>query len=363
MTARSDDSLAPSLPAGGLRLRPNLRRRAWGGSRLAAMRPSALHEPGHGPFGESWELADLPSAPSGGVSQIDGEEASLHELLARHCEAILGRSRRGSDGRFPLLLKYLDAATPLSVQCHPSPEYAASHPSAAVKHEGWFVLEATPGAVVYRGFRRPLSRSEIEVAVDQDRLHEELVAEPVGAGDFIWLPSGTCHALGGGLLVAEIQTPSDTTYRVHDWGRDDPDRPLHKAQSKTAVEGTSAADLPAIVHTRSMPPLETDGFRTWPLHRGEWFDIDLIEASSGSDLPVVTNGVAVAWMVLEGEWRPRGLLEPVGAPSEGILTVLWPACTKDQSVEFIQPTRLLRIQLAESNPDLMPDATLGASRC
>jgi len=351
------------IPSGGIHLRPCLRRRAWGGERLERLRPDALREPGEGPFGESWELADLPDAPFGGDTAIETtgggpDDATLSSLLVHHRQDLLGRSRRRSDGRFPLLLKHLDAATPLSVQCHPSPRHAAAHPGAAVKHEGWFVIDAAPDAVVHRGFRRSLDRAAIEAAIDADRLHEELVAEPVAPGDFVWLPSGTCHALGGGLLVAEVQTPSDTTYRVHDWSRNDPSRPLHRDQARSAVDGTAASELPEIVRTSSTPPIEAHGFRTWPLHRGEWFDIELIDADADTRLPIVTNGVAVAWMVLEGEWRMANA-SGVDRRRHGMATLLWPAASSGETVEFTRRTRFLRVALADEG---RPEIPVGVDR-
>lgn len=329
---------------------PSLRRRTWGGRRLETMRPSGRREPGEGPFGESWELADLPGGMFGAVSATDAGGAgssTLRELMERSAEDVLGAGNLPADGRFPLLLKYLDAASPLSVQAHPRPAYAAMHPTTAVKHEGWFVMDATPGAVVYRGFRHPLDRGTIAELVRADRLHEELVAEPVARGDFVWLPSGTCHALGGGLLVAEVQTPSDTTFRVHDWGRHDPARPLHRAEAADAVEGTSAADLPAIVRTSRLAPLEAAGFRTWLLHRGERFTIELIEATSGTSLEVVTNGSAVAWMILEGvaSIAPRAGGE--ARRLAAISTVLFPALGVPSRATFATATRWLRIELAQ----------------
>lgn len=338
-----------SAPLPPIVLEPSLRRRTWGGTRLETMRPTARREPGDGPFGESWELADLPGGMFGAVTTTvegDGRGRTLREWMETAATEMLGSGNLPEDGRFPLLLKYLDAASPLSVQAHPRPAYAAMHPTTAVKHEGWFVMAATPGAVVYRGFRRPLDRRTIAELVRADRLQEELVAEPVARGDFIWLPSGTCHALGGGLLVAEVQTPSDTTFRVHDWGRDDPARPLHRQEAVDAVEGTSAADLPPIVRTTRLAPLEANGFRTWILHRGERFTIELIEVSAGASLDVVTNGAAVAWMILEGDasFSPRE-----GGPTRhvpAISTILFPAVGVRSQATFSTNARWLRIELA-----------------
>lgn len=349
-------------------LRPTLRRRAWGGTRLATLRGEAVQEEGVGPFGESWELAGLDGrGPAPGsdtpIAAGWGEGRSVLEMARRFPEAMLGRAVRDPRHGFPLLLKLLDAATPLSVQTHPSPAYAAEHAGADVKHEGWFVLEAAETAVVHRGFRRPLDRSEIADAIAAGRLHEELVAEPVAAGDFIWLPSGTCHALGAGLLVAEVQTPSDTTFRVHDWGRDDPARPLHRREAAEAVEGTVAANLPAIVRTdRMSPTLEVAGVRTWDLHRGERFSIERIDADAGAVLPVVTDGTAVALMLLEGEisiephLAPQAASDPATVPAAdaastltvpALATVLFPAMGRPERIRVERDAKWLRIRLAD----------------
>lgn len=335
-------------------LRPTLRRRAWGGSRLEPCRPEAKCEDGHGPFGESWELAGLdglPASPGSDTSIAAGwnEGGTVIDAICRDPEAILGHSLPDPRHRLPLLLKLLDAATPLSVQTHPRPEYAGRHAGADVKHEGWFVLEATPGAVVYRGFRRRLDRREIAEAIAAGRLQDELVAEPVSKGDFVWLPSGTCHALGAGLLVAEVQTPSDTTYRVHDWGRSEASRPLHLDEAREAVEGTAASELPPIVRTERTPPtLEADGFRTWDLHRGERFSIERVDADAGAVLPVVTDGTAVALMLLAGEIAIESDAE--GSPplrAAAIATVLFPANGEPERIRVTRDAKWLRIRLAD----------------
>ena len=338
-------------------LRPTLRRRAWGGSNLEARRSDAIHEEGSGPFGESWELAGLDGlAPTPGsdtrIVAGWGEGGSLLGLVRKSPETVLGQGLRDPRHSFPLLLKILDAATPLSVQTHPSPAYAARHAGVDVKHEGWFVLEAAPDAVIHRGFRRPMDRSEIAEAIATDRLHDELVAEPVAAGDFIWLPSGTCHALGGGLLVAEVQTPSDTTYRVHDWGRADAARPLHLTEAEEAVEGTAASALPAIVRTESTPPtFEVEGVRTWELHRGERFSIERIDAPEGTELPVVTDGAAVAIMLLAGEIVVEAIEAGPASPPplalSAIVTVLFPALGTPERIRATRAAKWLRIRLAD----------------
>jgi mannose-6-phosphate isomerase len=124
------------------------------------------------------------------------------------------------DGGFPLLVKFLDAREHLSVQVHPSPEYARAHPDAHLKTECWYVMEAEPGSVIYKGVKPGVTRERFEAALRAGRgegVVELLDAVPAVVGDCHNLPSGTVHALGAGVLVAEVQTPSDTTFRVYDW--------------------------------------------------------------------------------------------------------------------------------------------------
>ncbi len=133
---------------------------------------------------------------------------------------LLGAARPTSTGDFPLLVKFLDARENLSVQVHPSPEYARAHPGAHLKTECWHVLEAEPGAVIYKGVKPGATRRDFERALRAgEGIVDLLEAVPAVRGGCHTLPSGTVHALGAGVLVAEVQTPSDTTFRVYDWGR------------------------------------------------------------------------------------------------------------------------------------------------
>lgn len=338
---------------GPLPMRPILHERAWGGERLRGLRPDAAIARGAGPaarFGESWELADLPPAVAGGQTVVESGPLAgktLHEAIDSHGREILGLARRRADGVFPLLIKLLDSRESLSIQVHPDPAYAASHPGCEVKHEGWFVIEAAPGATIHRGFTRHLERAEIAAAVRSGAVRELLAVERVHPGDFIWLPSGTCHALGAGLLVAEVQTPSDTTFRVDDWGRSLPDRPLHREEAIESIDGRGASELPPIVRCGEIDPIEAGGFRTFDLHRSPWFSIELVEAPRGARLPLRGSGTAVAWMLLGGEveLRAEGDSHPP-LRVEGFSTLLLPAAMAPTVAEFHRESRLLRVPLA-----------------
>lgn len=221
-------------------LRPMLLDKVWGGDRLAAFgKPVA--KGAH--VGESWELADLAATSAGGaggtpmVSVVrNGPFAgrTLRQVIASQGRAVTGSIRMAADGGYPLLVKYLDAAEHLSIQVHPSPAYAASHPGALIKSECWLVLAARPGAIIYAGLKPGTTRASFLEATKTGRTPECMNAIEVTAGECYALPSGTCHALGAGVACLEVQTASDTTFRVHDWGRTG--RELHLDQAMACID-------------------------------------------------------------------------------------------------------------------------------
>jgi mannose-6-phosphate isomerase len=231
---------------------PVFKERIWGGRRLQEVFGKEL-PPGE-KIGESWEIADLP----GGQSTIgNGPFAgrTLGEVVRRHTEEIVGKSdlrslifdlRIGADDRlraknqtsdfklqtshfgFPLLVKFLDAEDVLSVQVHPDPETCRRMGRGQPKTECWYIIQAEPGAVIYKGLQKGVTKEQFARAIEAQDVASLLAAVPVHPGECHYLPAGTVHALAAGLLIAEVQTPSDTTYRVFDWNRvDDTGRPRH----------------------------------------------------------------------------------------------------------------------------------------
>lgn len=221
-------------------LKPILKEKVWGGRALEALGKHL--SPGRS-IGESWEVADLVSSADGGGG---GRECSviakgplagktLADAIALWGGDLMGDHALTPEGGFPLLVKYLDARENLSVQVHPSPAYAARRPGAHLKTESWFIVHAEPGAVIYKGVKAGVTRDSFERKLRAGvSIVDDLVAVPVRAGDFHHLPSGTCHALGAGIVVAEVQTPSDTTFRVYDWGR--AGRALHVEEALECIE-------------------------------------------------------------------------------------------------------------------------------
>lgn len=332
---------------------PLLKERVWGGTALTTL---GKRLPIGKPVGESWELADLPEAIPGGRSIIaNGPLAgrTLHDLLKQSGAPVMGSAALGAGGVFPLLIKYLDARENLSVQVHPSPAYAAAHPEAAVKSEAWVVIRSEPGALIYRGVKPQVAPRQFLSDVHNGSVIDDLIAVPARAGDCHYLPSGTCHALGAGILVAEIQTPSDTTFRVFDWGRPKTaGRELHLEQAMACISfGDEAADAAHAAEraVRPRPPVAAAGLRTTTLAQTDAFTIERLEAMAGATLRVVTSGQPVVWMILAGSARirTRGTPMPEAATVDLPLgaTALIPARLGEATAELPAKTTLLRITL------------------
>ncbi|HEX9069147.1 MAG TPA: type I phosphomannose isomerase catalytic subunit [Ktedonobacterales bacterium] len=197
----------------------------WGGSSLADIAGKAIER--GATIGESWETATdtvAQNAPWMGMT--------LGEITARHGETLLGSRAVAVFGeRFPLLAKFLDAREQLSVQVHPDDQQAqARSPGKLGKTEAWYILRAEPGAEIVYGVRRPVSAGEVREAIAATHLEDLLLTAKVQVGDVIFVPAGTIHAIGAGIVLYELQEYSDITYRLYDYGRvqaDGKPRELH----------------------------------------------------------------------------------------------------------------------------------------
>ncbi len=223
-----------------LRFEPVYQARIWGGRKLETLLGRRL--PSGEKFGESWEICDY-GAEQSIVESGPLAGQTLHELFTARKDELLGRHRPQTPAaaveRFPLLLKYLDAADRLSVQVHPDDRLAARlDPPDLGKTEAWTVLAAEPGSLIYAGLKPGATRDKLARAIEQGACEQWLHSFEPEPGDCLLLPAGTVHALGAGLLVAEIQQSSDTTYRMFDWNRVDSKgnaRQLHVEQALEAI--------------------------------------------------------------------------------------------------------------------------------
>lgn len=213
---------------------PMYKEKVWGGRRLELL---GRRLPVGQPIGESWDVVEESVARNGPwagktLAQLTGE------LKAR----LIGERVYDRHGpAFPLLLKFIDASTVVSIQVHPDDDYALGHGDAQGKTECWYVMQAEPGSKLIHGFARHMDRDMLANAIEHSQLEETLYYLPVQAGDTVFVPAGTVHALGAGQLMYEIQQKSDTTYRLYDWGRvglDGRPRDLHVAQSLEVLDFT-----------------------------------------------------------------------------------------------------------------------------
>lgn len=303
---------------------PIYKPKVWGGRRLhTVLNKSRLPVSEETPVGESWEIADLPGHESR-VARGPEQGRSLRDLVETWREDLVGRAAL-VDGRFPLLLKFLDAAAPLSVQVHPSAEVAAQQGGGVrIKNEAWYVVDADAGACIYRGVRCGVGPDELRSAIAAGGVEGALLKLQARRGHAFFLPSGTVHALGGGILVAEVQTPSDTTYRLYDWDRGD--RELH-----VDVGLASASFLPVPAECERAEHTASVWTSVTSLIRCESFVMERVRMVEGV-AQAFAYGEMVIWMVLEGRGRieATGLNEPF--PFSVGDTVLLPAALKNGKV-------------------------------
>ncbi|MBR3666972.1 MAG: class I mannose-6-phosphate isomerase [Ruminococcus sp.] len=236
----------------------------WGGTKLREL----FGKEGGDRLAESWELSCHPD----GECYIDGGEfdgMKLSDFVNEHPEAV-GSGFKSGDS-FPVLVKLIDAKNDLSVQVHPNDEYAHKYENDNGKTEMWYVIDAAPGSELVYGFNEELSKDEFRKAIEDNTLMEKLRRVPVKQGDVFFIEPGTLHAIGKGILIAEIQQSSNVTYRVYDYGRlgaDGKPRPLH---IEKALEVTNTKPLDP---ERPVYGLELDGVVTQLLADCQYFNVN-----------------------------------------------------------------------------------------
>ena len=260
-----------------LTFHPIFKERVWGGREMERLYKKKL--PAGKPIGESWEISDRP----GDASVIaNGPLAgkNLRWLMENHRAELLGGAKPAAENRFPLLCKILDAREKLSLQVHP-PAGKAAGLKGEPKTEMWFIADAAPGAELFVGLKRGVTRAEFEKKVRTGEVAECFHRVPVRAGDAMFLPSGRVHAIGAGLVIFEIQQNSDTTYRVFDWNRvglDGKPRELHVAQSLASIDFNDFE--PALIQSR---PTGND-VKIRPLVNDPAFNVEALEMKSGAGM-------------------------------------------------------------------------------
>ena len=316
-----------------LTFRPIFKERVWGGRSLARLYGKPL--PTGVPIGESWEISDRPGDASV-ITHGPLAGKDLHWLVENHRADLLGNARLES-GRFPLLIKLLDAREKLSLQVHP-PAAKAAELRGDPKTEMWFIAEAAPGAELYVGLKHGVTRAGFERRIRDGSVAECFHRVPVRAGDAMLLPSGRVHAIGSGLVIFEIQQNSDTTYRVFDWNRiglDGQPRELHVAQSLASIDfddfepaqagGEETSGINCLVRKLVSDPL---------------FNVDLFRAQSDGVIPLPASRMQIIGVVA-GEVRVSGSFAPVLCAGDFCLL---PACLPQVELIATPDAQFLRTE-------------------
>ena len=208
----------------------------WGGTRLREEYNKHIDVT---PLAETWECSTHPDGPSRVASGAFAGE-KLVDVLRAHPEFIGTHPKTDGEGGLPVLIKFIDAARDLSVQVHPSDEYARTHEHGQLgKTEMWYVLEAAPGASLVYGFRQDLTRAMLAASLEDDTVEQYLQKVEIHRGDVFLIESGTVHAIGAGAMIVEIQESSNLTYRMYDYhrlGKDGKPRELHIAKALDVVD-------------------------------------------------------------------------------------------------------------------------------
>jgi mannose-6-phosphate isomerase len=253
---------------------PILKEKPWGGKRLRQL--FAKHAPAGRRVGESWELADR-GKDNTRVAEGPLRGITLRALIETWPREILGDEHALRYAtRFPLLVKFLDCDQRISVQVHPSDEFANRHEAGEMgKMEAWVVVSVEPSARIFRGVLPGTTAADFSAAVQRGVVPACLNEMEVETGDVIFLPPGTIHAAGGGLVLAEVSQNSDVTYRIHDWcaaGAGRAKRPLH------VDKAFAVSDFHSLGISKMQPvPLPGDGGRRRLLVKCEKFTLESIE--------------------------------------------------------------------------------------
>src|ERR1035441_8136282 len=255
-----------------LRFEPIYQYRLWGGRRLSGLLSAPL--PGDGPIGEAWVLSDRDDHQSL-VANGPLKGQTIGRLMEQYRAQLMGKLAPRFR-RFPLLLKFLDAREMLSVQVHPSDVYPDLIPAGETgKTEAWVVIEAEKESHIYAGLKPGATADDLRRSLANGTIADRLVGIVPKPGDAVFIPAGTVHTLGGGVVVFEVQQNSDVTFRLYDWGHVDAKtgkpRPLQVDQAFACIDFEGSAGGLVAPHVETTTPVERERlfdcepFRVWRL--------------------------------------------------------------------------------------------------
>ncbi|MDL2296937.1 class I mannose-6-phosphate isomerase [Bacteroidales bacterium OttesenSCG-928-C03] len=277
-----------------LKFKPIFKDKIWGGQKMRTVLCKDFTPLPN--CGESWEISgiedDVSIVENGFLAEND-----LNELIEIYMHDLVGEKVYDYYGLgFPLLIKIIDAAENLSVQVHPDDEYAYTHCESNGKTELWHVLDADPGAGLYVGFKTGVTKEQYITAVSDGNVDQLLEFYPVATGDTFFIPAGTVHAIGKGVLLAEIQQSSDITFRVFDWNRKDEEGNTRELHTQEALE---VIDFNNKTTYKINPEIKQNS--TVKLIRNEYFNINMIDFNKPLQKVFTSIDSFVIYICTEGE--------------------------------------------------------------
>ncbi len=276
-----------------LKFKPILKERLWGGTKLKEVFGKPIESD---ITGESWELSTVP----GDISVVANgslEGKSLQELIDSNAEELLGKSVVERFGKeFPILIKFIDAKQDLSIQLHPNDALAKERHNSFGKTEMWYIMDADPKAELIVGFNKDVTKEEYAESVANDTLLDLLNYEQVKEGDTFFINTGKIHAIGAGVMLAEIQQTSDVTYRVFDFNRKDKEGNLRELHTDLALDAVDYEKKDDFIVSYDKTKNEVNTMVDCP-----YFKTNFIELSENLDLDTAQRDSFTIYMCVGGE--------------------------------------------------------------
>ncbi len=306
-----------------LKFRPILKERLWGGTKLKEVFGKPIESD---ITGESWELSTV----KGDISVVANgslEGKSLQELIDSNAEELLGKSVVERFGKeFPILIKFIDAKQDLSIQLHPNDALAKERHDSFGKTEMWYIMDADPKAELIVGFNKDVSKEEYAESIDNDTLLDLLNYEEVKEGDTFFINTGKIHAIGAGVMLAEIQQTSDVTYRVFDFNRKDKDGNLRELHTELALDAVDYEKKDDFKVSYGHEKNEVNTMVDCP-----YFKTNFIELTENLDLDTTQRDSFTIFMCVGGEAKISTAEGEVSIKSGE--TALLPASTQKISLQ------------------------------
>lgn len=318
---------------GFIKFKPILKDKIWGGQKLINQlgKKSSSDQ-----VGESWEISEVPESVSV-VAEGNFKNSSLSELIKRFPLGMLGQKSVDKFGyQFPILFKFIDAAERLSVQLHPDDEIANKRHQSFGKTEMWYIIDADEESFIIADFSEKLTPESYQKYLNEGTLVDHLQHIKVKSGDVFYIKPGLVHAIGEGVLLAEIQQTSDITYRIYDWMRQDKNGNYRDLHTDLAID---AIDFNVDYNYQIDYQKEQEGVQE--LLYTDYFRTDYIHISKNQNLQIETHQKFMVLMCIEGQVELKTNNE------SGILkkgeTIFVPAIIDRVTLNALQDSRLLKV--------------------